>query len=164
MSFGRVIAYVVMSATQAVAKAFTLALREGAKNAKEGAPAAKNAASAAAAGVSKRSGMALEEAQKVLNITESASYADIQKNYQHLFLANEKAKGSFYLQSKVYRAGQTLEDAWTDKFEGQVPLDESVKEAVEELKKQLAEAEEAERLKKEELQKKREEQSKNKDK
>ena len=36
---------------------------------------------------------------------------EIQKNYDHLFAVNEKSKsGSFYLQSKVYRAKERLDE------------------------------------------------------
>jgi import inner membrane translocase subunit TIM16 len=53
-----------------------------------------------------------DEAYKVLNVDpKSASpREDIQRSYEKLFRINDVAAGgSFYLQSKVYRAKQTLD-------------------------------------------------------
>ena len=46
-------------------------------------------------------GMTVQEAQQILNVSKLDKEL-IQKNYEHLFAVNDKAKGgSFYLQSKV---------------------------------------------------------------
>jgi len=51
----------------------------------------------------------LEEAKQILNI-DQLDAEKVQKNYEHLFAVNEKAKGgSFYLQSKVYRAKERID-------------------------------------------------------
>lgn len=53
--------------------------------------------------------MTLEEAQQILNVSK-LDPQDIQKNYEHLFNVNDKSKGgSFYLQSKVFRAKERLD-------------------------------------------------------
>lgn len=53
--------------------------------------------------------MALEEAKQILNI-DKLDAETVQKNYEHLFNVNDKAKGgSFYLQSKVFRAKERLD-------------------------------------------------------
>jgi import inner membrane translocase subunit TIM16 len=66
--------------------------------------------------------MSPQEAQMVLGIEKDASWGEVVKRYKHLFEINEK-HGSFYLQSKVYRAKESLEDEY--KASGRfVPEDE----------------------------------------
>lgn len=56
-------------------------------------------------------GITLEEARQILNVGQKLELEEIQKKYEHLFNVNDKAKGgSFYLQSKVFRAKERLED------------------------------------------------------
>lgn len=53
--------------------------------------------------------MSLEEAKQILNV-EKLDVDSVQKNYDHLFNVNDKTKGgSFYLQSKVYRAKERID-------------------------------------------------------
>lgn len=55
-------------------------------------------------------GITLEEAQQILNINK-LDPEEIQKNYDHLFEVNDKSKsGSFYLQSKVFRAKERIDE------------------------------------------------------
>ena len=56
--------------------------------------------------------MGVDEARKVLGVAEAAPWAEVAKRYKHLFEVN-KAHGSFYLQSKVYRAREALEEEYT---------------------------------------------------
>lgn len=57
-----------------------------------------------------RLGMSLEEARQILNVDPEATPEEVQKQYDHLFAVNDKAKGgSFYVQSKVYRAKERLD-------------------------------------------------------
>ena len=50
----------------------------------------------------------LQEAKQILNISD-LNPEEVQKNYDHLFQANDKSKGgSFYLQSKVRVKSQSL--------------------------------------------------------
>lgn len=59
--------------------------------------------------LSQRTGMDLREAAQILNI-EGLNKEKMEKNYMHLFEANDPAKGgSFYLQSKVWRARERIE-------------------------------------------------------
>lgn len=54
-------------------------------------------------------GITLEEAMQILNVNKLDS-AEVEKNYKHLFNVNEKSNGgSFYLQSKVYRAKERID-------------------------------------------------------
>ncbi|KAM8719825.1 hypothetical protein ACLKA7_005965 [Drosophila subpalustris] len=55
-------------------------------------------------------GMSLHEAQQILNLKDLSSIEEIQGNYEHLFRANEKSTGgSFYIQSKVFRAKERID-------------------------------------------------------
>lgn len=53
--------------------------------------------------------MTLEEAQQILNVNKLEP-EEIIKQYEHLFNVNDKSKGgSFYIQSKVFRAKERLD-------------------------------------------------------
>ncbi|KAL4855359.1 Mitochondrial import inner membrane translocase subunit PAM16 like 2 [Chlorella vulgaris] len=58
--------------------------------------------------------LTLQEAEMILGVEAGASWQDVMKKYEHLFQANEKS-GSFYLQSKVFRAKERLEQEFQDK-------------------------------------------------
>ena len=59
--------------------------------------------------------MTLEEAKQILNLTDEdflgSKYADkLQKNYDHLYSVNDRSRdGSFYIQSKVFRAKERID-------------------------------------------------------
>ncbi|KAF7243092.1 Mitochondrial import inner membrane translocase subunit tim16-B [Varanus komodoensis] len=56
------------------------------------------------------SGLSLQEAQQILNVS-GLGPEEIEKNYAHLFKVNDKSVGgSFYLQSKVVRAKERLDE------------------------------------------------------
>ncbi|XP_043830921.1 mitochondrial import inner membrane translocase subunit TIM16 isoform X1 [Dromiciops gliroides] len=62
------------------------------------------------AAASNLSGLSLQEAQQILNVSK-LSREEIQKNFDHLFKVNDKSVGgSFYLQSKVVRAKERLDE------------------------------------------------------
>lgn len=52
--------------------------------------------------------MSIQEARMILGVDGDATWEEIMKKYEHLFSVNEK-QGTFYLQSKVYRARERLE-------------------------------------------------------
>ncbi|KAF9095465.1 hypothetical protein BGX27_001285, partial [Mortierella sp. AM989] len=119
----RVIAQILVMGSQIVGKAFMEAYRQAAANAAKngGQHAAKSGSSsgsggsktAAADAITRKTGMTVDEAMNILNITKEADLAKIIKNYEHLFKVNDKAvNGSFYLQSKVVRAKERLEMEW----------------------------------------------------
>lgn len=59
-------------------------------------------------------GITLEEAQQILNVS-NLDPEEVQKQYEHLFNVNDKAKGgSFYLQSKVFRAKERIDHELQD--------------------------------------------------
>lgn len=61
-------------------------------------------------------GITLDEAQQILNLSDLNSEDDVKKNYEHLFNVNDKSKGgSFYLQSKVFRAKERIDQELAEK-------------------------------------------------
>ncbi|XP_022218237.1 mitochondrial import inner membrane translocase subunit Tim16 [Drosophila obscura] len=106
------LAQIIVLGAQAVGRAFTKALRqeiaasqEAARRAGGGKQGDKTAES------NLRTGMTVEEAKQILNIEDLKNVDSIIKNYEHLFSVNERGKGgSFYLQSKVFRAKERLDD------------------------------------------------------
>ncbi|KAF9808305.1 hypothetical protein SFRURICE_008358 [Spodoptera frugiperda] len=104
------IAQIIVLGAQVVGRAFARALKqeiaasqEAAKRAGGGAEGTRRAAANAS------TGLTLEEAMQILNV-DKLDKEKIGKNYEHLFQANEKAKGgSFYLQSKIVRAKERID-------------------------------------------------------
>lgn len=94
---------------QVVGRAFARALRQEFA-ASQAAARARGTTGQQSAAASSITGMTLQEAQQILNIT-TLTPEEIQKNYEHLFKVNDKAVGgSFYLQSKVVRAKERLDE------------------------------------------------------
>lgn len=51
----------------------------------------------------------MEEAQQILNVNKLEA-AEVEEKFKHLFEVNDKARGgSFYLQSKVFRAKERID-------------------------------------------------------
>lgn len=136
---------IIILGSQAVGKAFAKALRqeiqasqEAAKRAGTGQHSGERAAANARTGehqsiflwtcfLSKlieivfgfNSGITLEEAQQILNVSK-LDPEEVYKNYEHLFNINDKAKGgSFYLQSKVFRAKERIDQELQDALKRQ---------------------------------------------
>ena len=110
---GRIIAQVVVPAIAILARALPAAYAAALQNArKSGADKAAEEAARKGASFLGKSRMAKDEALMVLNLTEKEASAEaIQKQYERYFEANKVEKGgSFYLQSKVYRAKELLDD------------------------------------------------------
>ncbi|XP_063371523.1 mitochondrial import inner membrane translocase subunit TIM16 [Cydia amplana] len=104
------IAQIIVVGAQVVGRAFARALKqeiaasqEAAKRAGGGEAGARRAAANAS------TGLTLEEAMQILNL-DKLDPEKVQKNYEHLFSANDKSKGgSFYLQSKIVRAKERID-------------------------------------------------------
>lgn len=122
----RYVVQLVVTGSQVLGRAFTRALREEIRTSQQAATRRRPSAAAAAdsgskadsrreAATSARLGMTVQEAEQILNLPESTSLDDLDNkmlrtHYDHLFSVNEKSKGgSFYLQSKVYRAKERIE-------------------------------------------------------
>lgn len=104
------LAQIIILGGQAIGRAFAKALKQEIQMSQEAAKRAgggqqgQNRAAANA-----KTGMTLEEAKQILNVNDLKP-EEIRKNYEHLFNANDKAKGgSFYLQSKVFRAKERID-------------------------------------------------------
>ncbi|XP_053370623.1 coronin-7-like isoform X3 [Clarias gariepinus] len=107
--WAKYLAQIVVMGVQVVGRAFARALRQEFA-ASQAAAQARGTAGKQSAAVSSLTGMSLQEAQQILNIS-TLTPEEIQKNYEHLFKVNDKAVGgSFYIQSKVVRAKERLDE------------------------------------------------------
>ncbi|KAG7399366.1 mitochondrial import inner membrane translocase subunit TIM16 [Phytophthora boehmeriae] len=117
---GRIVAQVVVMGAGIVSKAFVQAYQQAVHNARSG-----NAGAMAAKTVVRKNKMSKQQALEVLNFPTSGpapSSEEIQKQFTRYFEANDPAKGgSFYLQSKIFRAKEALETK--DPEEGAPPSD-----------------------------------------
>ncbi|XP_071764529.1 mitochondrial import inner membrane translocase subunit tim16 [Centroberyx gerrardi] len=105
----RYLAQIVVMGAQVVGRAFARALRQEFA-ASQAAAQARGRSGQQSAAASSISGMSLQEAQQILNLS-TLTPEEIEKNYEHLFKVNDKAVGgSLYLQSKVVRAKERLEE------------------------------------------------------
>ncbi|KAK7096723.1 mitochondrial import inner membrane translocase subunit Tim16-like isoform X2 [Littorina saxatilis] len=110
---------IVMAGTQVVGRAFMRALRQefaASQQAAQKAGGGKQGTRRAAADTVQ--GMTLQEALQILNLKGVEDVEALQKNYEHLFNANDKSKGgSFYIQSKVVRAKERIESELKDQHD-----------------------------------------------
>jgi mitochondrial import inner membrane translocase subunit TIM16 len=107
---GRIIAQVVVMSFGVVSRAFVQAYQQAVHNAKTGNTAAMTAQ--ATARRNNKTIMQRAQALEILNLstTSTPTPEEIEKQFQRYFEANDPAKGgSFYLQSKIYRAKEALE-------------------------------------------------------
>ncbi|XP_073915344.1 mitochondrial import inner membrane translocase subunit TIM16 isoform X1 [Castor canadensis] len=124
-SEAKYLAQIIVMGVQVVGRAFARALRQEFAASRAAADARGRAGHQSAA-ASNLSGLSLQEAQQILNISK-LSPEEVQKNYEHLFKVNDKSVGgSFYLQSKVVRAKERLDEelriqAQEDREKGQPP-------------------------------------------
>lgn len=105
------LAQIIVLGTQIIGKAFTRALRQELAASQE---AARRAGGGARGNQRVKndtiSGINLEEAMRILNVEKQDDVQIIEKNYKHLMEVNDRTKGgSFYIQSKVFRAKERLD-------------------------------------------------------
>ena len=103
----RILANLLVAGGSALLRAASQAYRQAIVNAQR-TGVAQEAASSATSGVFGKKTMTLEEARAVLGVDASATYAEVYARYEKLFESNAK-QGSFYLQSKVFRAKESLD-------------------------------------------------------
>lgn len=100
----------IIAGAQVVGKAFSAAVRQEIRMSQEAAKARSSANATASAAETMRMGLTLDEAKQILNVENLKDVEAINKSYEHLFAVNEKAKGgSFYIQSKVVRAKERID-------------------------------------------------------
>ncbi|XP_036945510.1 mitochondrial import inner membrane translocase subunit tim16 [Acanthopagrus latus] len=103
------LAQIIVMGAQVVGRAFARALQQE-YAASQAAAKARGSSAQHSAAASSITGMTAQEAQQILNIS-TLTPEEIQKNYEHLFKVNDKSVGgSFYIQSKVVRAKERLEE------------------------------------------------------
>jgi len=106
------LAQAVIAGVQVVGRAFAKAVRQ--EIAASQAAAARHGGGtqgAAAAAADARGGMTLEEARQVLAVEEGASEELVKQRYEKLFFDTDKKNGgNLYLQSKVFRAKERLDE------------------------------------------------------
>ncbi|KAF3926941.1 hypothetical protein ABW20_dc0106916 [Dactylellina cionopaga] len=124
----RIIFQIVATGSRVVGRAFVEAYKQANASQKYAAAAAASGSTNAFAD-SKFSGLSLDEACRILNVKTpdgngkltGLTMDEVAAQYKRLYDANEPAKGgSFYIQSKVYRANERLR--------AQLGKDEAVKE------------------------------------
>ena len=123
----RILANLLVAGGSALARAASQAYRQALVNAQRtgvASEAANAVGGGARAAFGGRGAMRVEEAREVLGVGEGATYEEVHARFERLFESNEKS-GSFYLQSKIYRARESLDGTYDE----------------EEVKKTLAEAE-----------------------
>uniref|UniRef100_A0A1A9UTN2 Mitochondrial import inner membrane translocase subunit Tim16 n=1 Tax=Glossina austeni TaxID=7395 RepID=A0A1A9UTN2_GLOAU len=105
------LAQIIILGSQAIGRAFAKALKQEIAASQEAARRSGGGRNGEKrAEVNARTGMTLEEAKQILNLSDLDNIEQIHKNYEHLLAVNEKAKGgSFYLQSKVFRAKERID-------------------------------------------------------
>uniref|UniRef100_A0A6B2EE58 Putative mitochondrial import inner membrane translocase subunit tim16 n=1 Tax=Phlebotomus kandelakii TaxID=1109342 RepID=A0A6B2EE58_9DIPT len=112
------LAQIIVLGAQTIGKAFSRALKQEIDMSRQA--AARQASSGRGGGQNTetknfRTGMTLEEAQNILNM-DKLDKEVLEKQYKHLFEVNEKVKGgSFYIQSKVFRARERIEQEMQEK-------------------------------------------------
>ena len=110
----RIIAQVVLVGCRVVGRAFLEACKQAQASAKY-AKAAEAGQVSGGATIGARSGLTVDEAYKILNVKPDGEAGApmmkaVAERYKTLFERNDPKKGgSFYLQSKIYRARERLE-------------------------------------------------------
>ncbi|KAJ7413178.1 coronin-7-like protein [Willisornis vidua] len=108
--WAKYLAQIILVGAQVVGRAFMRALRQEFAASRAAADARGRSERPQSAAASRSIGISLQEAQQILNVS-SLNPQEIQKNYDHLFKVNDKSVGgSFYLQSKVVRAKERLDE------------------------------------------------------
>lgn len=107
------IAQLILQVTSVASRAFVSAYQQALQNAKAGGGGGASAAAGSAAMKSamSKTKMQSDEALKILNIERSAlSRPVLEEQYKKFFSQNDPKKGgSFYLQSKIFRAKEALD-------------------------------------------------------
>ncbi|VDK31908.1 unnamed protein product [Taenia asiatica] len=103
----------ILSVSRILGRAFAKALQEEYAASKNAARLRANAdkSSSKSDFGSCLSGISLEEAKQILNISDIYNAEEVARKYDYLFNVNDKKNGgSFYLQSKVFRAKERIDE------------------------------------------------------
>lgn len=99
----RILANLLVAGGGVLIRAASQAYRQALVNASKSGVAAEGATSAF-----KSAQMSASEAKQILDVDKNATLEQVRKKYKYLFDVNGE-QGSFYLQSKVYRAKERLD-------------------------------------------------------
>ncbi|XP_044478647.1 mitochondrial import inner membrane translocase subunit PAM16 like 2-like [Mangifera indica] len=113
----KILANLIIMGSGILARAVVQAYRQALANA-----AKTGVAQEALQNATRRASKAMteQEARQILGVTEETAWEEIVKKYDGLFERNAK-NGSFYLQSKVHRAKECLEEVYRGKADGGTP-------------------------------------------
>ncbi|ELU09583.1 hypothetical protein CAPTEDRAFT_166137 [Capitella teleta] len=106
------IAQIIMTGAQVVGRAFAKAVQQEIRFSQQAAKAraSSGGGSAQSQAADAFTGMSVQEAKQILNIEDISDVEAMQKKYDHLFQVNDRKKGgSLYIQSKVVRAKERLD-------------------------------------------------------
>lgn len=106
------IAQMVVAGMQIVGRAFIKAVQTEMRSSQQAAQARSSSdkTNMRSAATDALSGMTLQEAKQILHVDDIRDIETVAKKYEHLFSVNDKAKGgSFYIQSKVFRAKERID-------------------------------------------------------
>ncbi|GBF89077.1 mitochondrial import inner membrane translocase subunit Tim16 [Raphidocelis subcapitata] len=103
----RIVAQLLVAGATTLLRAGSQAFAKALQNAQQSGVAQETVKAA-----TRNASMTVQEAQMILGVGEHAPWAEVLKRYRHLFDVNEK-HGSFYLQSKVFRAWEALDEEYT---------------------------------------------------
>ncbi|GMS88467.1 hypothetical protein PENTCL1PPCAC_10642 [Pristionchus entomophagus] len=127
---------IALAAGEAFGKALTKAVKEEIKVSQQAAE--RQAASSGgatredtrqSANANARLGISLEESLKILDVKEPLKEEEVRERYDFLFKLNDKTKnGSFYLQSKVYRAKERIDEELINRGEKEREVEPKVEE------------------------------------
>ncbi|MFH4974604.1 hypothetical protein AB6A40_001313 [Gnathostoma spinigerum] len=118
-------ARLIFAAGEALSKAFAKAIREEIRASQQAAASqaqqtgASSSQAKAAGQANARLGITLQEAMQILNVRHPLNAREVEERYQHLFAINDKKRGgSLYLQSKVYRAKERIDEELNSSRDG----------------------------------------------
>ncbi|OXU24829.1 mitochondrial import inner membrane translocase subunit Tim16 [Nasonia vitripennis] len=124
------LAQIIVLGTQMVGRAFARALRQEIAASQEAARRAgggQQGSNRVAANT--RTGVTLDEALRILNVERPDQTEEIARNYKYLMEANDRSKGgSFYIQSKVVRAKERIDEELKNTKSAPPPKSESSKQ------------------------------------
>ncbi|KAI8894665.1 Pam16-domain-containing protein [Globomyces pollinis-pini] len=107
MNPARVLTQVVLVGGRIVVRAFVDAYAAASAHSAQN---AINATKSHADPATRATGMTIEEAKKILNVEGEVSKDNLLQKYEKLFKVNDpKEGGSFYIQSKVFRAKERID-------------------------------------------------------
>ncbi|KAL2456931.1 Protein Transporter [Forsythia ovata] len=104
----KILANLIVMGSGILLRAFAQAYRQALSNASKSGVAQETLQNAVRKGSKV---MSEQEARQILGVTEQSTWEEILQKYENLFERNAK-NGSFYLQSKVHRAKECLEEAY----------------------------------------------------